>query len=103
MSDDAGVPAPPSIDDWLGAAGFIDAELDAAEWVDQVDDAEREDPWADVVIDLPTLTVAQRQYLLGGNGVPGMATADDIRAADVEIIDIPTDPNDVEPFDPPAH
>ena len=28
MSDDADVPAPPSIDDWLGAAGFIDAELD---------------------------------------------------------------------------
>ncbi len=102
MSDDAGIPGPASIDDWLGAAGFIDAELVDVEWVDEVDDVEREDPWADVAIDLPTLTAAQRQYLLGGDGVSGPEAADDIAAADAEIIDIPTDPDDVEPFDPSA-
>lgn len=80
------------LDDWLGAAGFVDAELDISEWVDiGPSDDERDDPWADVAVDVPTLTDAQRQFLLG---------ADDIAAADAEIIAIPDDPDDIAPFDP---
>ena len=87
-----------ALDDWLGAAGFVDAELDITDWNDLgPSDGDSgsagtgDDPWADVIIDMPTLTDAQRQFLLG---------ADELAAADAEIIAIPGDPDDIEPFHP---
>lgn len=101
MTDDAREPTT-AIDDWLGAAGFIDGELDLSDWVDvdRAKSGEREDPWADTEISLPTLTAEQRRFLLGVDDPTGPVLAAELAAADPEIIAIPDDPDDIDPFDP---
>ena len=61
-----------------------------------MDDTDLDDPWGRVVIEVPALTDAQRRFLLGGFDVT--PTADDLDRASDEIIDIPSDPDDIEPF-----
>jgi hypothetical protein len=104
MSDDANDAAaqgPMAIDEWLGAAGFADAELDPSGWV-EVDESnadKRDDPWADIIIEPPTLTAAQRRFLLGSTDFTDSGAVD-LAAADAEIIEIPDDPDHIDPFEP---
>ena len=95
MTDDAMTGGSDQLDTWLDSLGFIDLELDA--WVGAVDDADLDDPWANTRVDPPTLTDAQRRFLLGDVDVAPDAA--DLEAASAEIIDIPSDPDAVEPFD----
>ncbi len=88
MTDDAD-DALRRLDDWLDAAGFVDAnDLDAIDANDPL--GHTDDPWGDVTIVISPLTSEQRVFLLG---------TDDLVAADELIIDIPTDPDDIDPFD----
>ncbi len=79
--------------DWLDAAGFVDADLAPG---DHVDSDQLDDPWGDVEFDLPTLTTAQRSFLLDGDT---MTDAGSLAEADAEIIDIPGDIDDIDPFE----
>lgn len=85
------------LDDWLGAAGFVDV---GGALSDLVDDHDLDDPWADAMVVPPRLTSAQRSFLVGAAvDSSGVVTSEDVDAADAEIIAIPDDPDDVEPFD----
>ncbi len=86
---------PDRLDAWLDDSGFVDVELDG--WAGFVDDADLDDPWADAIIAVPRLTDAQLDYLTGN--ADEAPTPEDVARADDVIIEIPSDPNDITPFD----
>ncbi len=99
MTDDAVTAGPDRLDAWLNNSGFVDVELDT--WTGAIDEADLDDPWANAVHDTPTLTDAQRSFLLGDviSTSDDIPTSDDLARASDDIIDIPSDPGDITPFD----
>ncbi len=99
MTDDAVTAGPDQLDAWLDNSGFVDVALGA--WTGAIDEADLDDPWADKIRDVPTLTDAQRSFLLGDiiSAADDIPTSDDLERASHDIIEIPSDPDDIAPFD----
>lgn len=79
--------------DWLEAAG-----LESADALPPLASGDLDDPWGDATIAPVRLSDEQRSYLVAGLDDDPL-DADELARADAEIIDIPTDIDDIEPFD----
>lgn len=79
----------PGIDEWLASVGFSP--------IDQAADAD--DPWAGLDVAVTPLTDEQRAHLVGSPTFDeGPVDPTLLADADEAVIEIPDDPDDVEPF-----